>query len=373
MKKKIKNANKRYLTNLAIVLIVILAISFIASSTYFRPYPTHNIVKRVNCFSCHATEFDDLNKGIHIRAMNNTQTRFLEDYVDLYGNTSDAYRTLEGPCYSCHITYQNFDLFGLTDPYVYVVGNVAGNDVVNAQYGNIITWPSGNMAVEYFDTGNVGNVAVTVELEVMDVIPSNSAIESTIKVTFANYTGQQNGSNTCDCSQTLYAGDTQVLAISNIANDYFSITLILDGSWNSSFLNLRVIGTDQGTESYFINAVNPMVVYSIPNDVDDKTYFKTGGTYKAVRLDYVWTEWSNYTIGNIASSEDIQTNSTAGMTTANTCSAPDAWCHINQKTTYIGLNNGLNTNRSFYNHYMASIIPKQCRLCHMRSKYIMKI
>ena len=321
------------------------------------------IVKHVNCFSCHAEEFNTLDNGHHIRTMNTTQNRFLYDYVDIYGNVANSYTSLEGTCYACHITYSNFDLFGLTDPYVFnsaVVGN--GAVELNAQYGNIIPWPGGNAAVEYFGTGNV---AITAELEVLSVQPANAAIDSTIKIVLSNFSGQQNGNPTCECVQTLHQGETQVISVSNINDDYFSVILLLQGAWNNASLNLRISGTDKGTQSFFIDANNPPVVYNIPKDISNTSSFKTSGTLKAVRLDYVWAEWRNYAIGNIASSEDIRTNNTNGWISSGTCSAPDAWCHINQKTTYMGINDGSNPDRSFYPHNMQITTTAECKICHL--------
>lgn len=351
-----------------IFIIIISLVAIIASSIPFRQYPTHMVVKQVNCISCHSYEFEDLKDGYHIRKMDFTQNRFLYDYVGMYGNVSDsAYKTLVAPCYSCHVTYENYNRFGLTDPYVFGNANIA----FDAQYGNIVNWPEGyqvgNLAVEYFGSGNV---AITAELEVLSLTPSNSAIDSTMKIILKNYSGQQNVDTVCDCAATLYQGDTHVVSVSNMKNDYFNILLLLGGTWNNSILNLRVSGTDKGTESFIINANSPPVIYDVPSQISNKSYFKTNGSYKAVRLDYVWTEWKNYTIGNIASSETIETNTTNGWVIANTCSTPDAWCHINQKATSMGFSDGINPDKSFFTHYMEFVTSKQCRICHMKNSLI---
>lgn len=55
------------------VIMIILSVVIIASSSPFRFYPTHKIVKEVNCISCHAEEFTDLKLGNHIRQMYTTQ------------------------------------------------------------------------------------------------------------------------------------------------------------------------------------------------------------------------------------------------------------------------------------------------------------
>lgn len=371
-----KYCTRKCMMNIIILCAILLSIS-LASSVYFRPYPTHMIVRQVNCISCHTEQINDLMNGTHILTMNAAQDRFFYDYVDIYGNESEPYKTIEGPCYSCHITYANYHLFGLTDPYAYVIGNRAytiGNsahtvDIIDAQYGTIIEWPVGNRAVEYFG----GNTAVTVELELLSTMPSNSAVDSIVKFSLTNYSGQQNGSTSCDCEQTLYEGDTHVLKVENISDDYFKIILILDGSWNNATMNLRIYGTDQGDKSYFITANNNHpFIYELPFSDTGAYYFKTNGTYKAVRLDYVFGEWINYTINNITTSEIVRTNSTNGWINANTCSSQDALCHINQRATYMGLNDGLDPDESFYTHRMQSVTTIQCKLCHLKDRLMIE-
>lgn len=355
-------------------IITILSAVVIASSLPFRFYPTHRIAKEVNCISCHAEELKDLGTGRHIKQMNYAQSRFLHDYLSIYGNESDPVKSLAGPCYSCHVTYGNFKKFGMTDPYIYAVGNYAytiGNiavseTITDAQYGTIVNWPQsvGNRAIEYFD---IGNVAVTAELEVLDITPVNATVGSDLKIVFSNYSGQQEGSTVCDCAQTLSIGEIHVVTVENAKNDYFNILLILDGTWNSTTLRLNVSGTDKTVESFVINTNNPSMVYSIPRDITGITYFKTNGTYRAVRLDTVWSVWRNYSVnGNITSSDNIMTNSTNGWIKKNTCSAWDAMCHINQKATYMGLSDGMGKIGSLYTHAMEIVTSKQCKLCHLK-------
>jgi len=368
---------KRYIALSIIIIVASITAIAIASSTS-RFYPTHEIVRQVFCVSCHAEEFQDLQMGRHIRLMSSEQNKTLNDYIDLYGNSNTALAAtnLMGACYTCHVAYQNFNLFGLTDPYVYAAGNTAINTVgnmavsqtiYNAQYGSIISWPwpYGGRIEEY----NTGNVAITTELNVMSVQPANVAIDSTIKVVLANYSGQQNGSTVCDCANVLHQGDTQVVTVGNIKNDYFSIILLLDGAWNSTTLNLTVSGTDKGTESFIINVNNPPVIYEAPVQISGANYFRTNGTYRAVRLDAVWYAWRNVPInGNMTSADIIQTSSLSspnGWTNASTCSAPDGMCHINQKATFIGMNDGIDPERSFYPHNMEFVTSKQCKVCHL--------
>lgn len=365
------NIKKRYIV---FVIFLIFMIST-ALSIQFRPSPTHNIVKQVNCFSCHESEMKDLENGKHIRLMNTTQNRFLYDYLDIYGNESRPITSLEGPCYSCHITYENFDRFGLTDPYAYNTSSysITTSNMTNyitfqdAQYGYVIPWAIGNTNVEYFGTANV---AIYAELEVLDVYPSNSSIETTMKVILANYSGQQSGNIVCNCENVLEEGDIQVVSITNIYEDYFKIIIILQGTWNNALLNLRVSGTDKGSESFIFSANMSPFVYELPYNSSGTYYFKTGGIYKAVRLDYVWEEWKNYAIGNIATSEIIQANTTNGQINASSCSSPDAMCHILQKTTSIGLSDGINPDKSFYTHKMEFTTTKQCALCHLKNRFI---
>jgi hypothetical protein len=366
---------KLYIAFSLIIIVASVTIVAIASYSPFRFYPTHEIVRQVYCVSCHAGEFEDLKMGRHIRLMSSEQNRTLYDYIDLYGNSNVALAAtdLMGSCYTCHVAYQNFNLFGLTDPYVYPAGNIAVNTignmavsqtVYNAQYGSIVSWPwpYGNRIEEY----DTGNVAITTELNVLSVQPANAAIDSTIKVVLANYSGQQNGSTACDCSHTLNQGDTQVITVSNIKNDYFSIILLLDGAWNSTTLNLTVSGTDKGAESFIISVSNPPVIYEAPIQISGTNYFKTNGTYRAVRLDAIWYAWRNVSVnGNITSADTIRTSSPGGWTNASSCSAPDGMCHIIQNVTYMGMNDGMDPERSFYPHNMEFVTSKQCKVCHL--------
>lgn len=359
-----------------VIITLLLAVS-IASSLPFRFYPIHKIVKQVFCISCHEEELNDLKEGKHIRIMDTEQNKALYDYIDLYGNDSEPAKTLIGSCYTCHITYQNSNYFGLTDPYAYIVGtenmNIGGfignRDIVDAQYGYVIPWSSGDN-VEYF----AGNTAITLELEVLSIEPADSGIDTTMKLMISNYSGQQNGTTSFDFNQVLYDGETMVVKAENIYPDYFKITLILDGLWNNTMINLRINGTDQGDKSYFITANNHPFVYELPYNDTGAYYYMTNGTYKAVRLDYILSEWMNYSMRNITSSEIIRTNSSIGLwTNASTCSAPDAMCHINQKATYIGLNDGLNSDKVLYPHSMRSVTSEQCKICHLGNKPIITI
>lgn len=358
-------------------LIVMISITIVVASQ-FRQYPTHMIVKQVNCLSCHIDEFNDLKEGTHIRMMNNAQNRTLYDYLYLYENSSpNTYKLLEGPCYSCHITYKNFYYFGLTDPYAYSIGKQTYEvdnltkeiDIINAQYGYIIEWPAGNNSVEYYNNGT--NVSISVELEVISISPANFSIDSTIKIIMANYSGAQYDTS-CDCTQTLYEGETQVIEVQNIYEDYFKVILILDGLWNNTLVNVRINGTDKGTESFFVIASYHPFIYELPFSETGLYYFKTNGTYKAIRLDYVWAEWQNYTMADIASSEIIETSTSNGWINASTCSAPDAMCHINQKTTYMGLTDGLNPEKRLYTHTMDFVTSRQCTLCHLKNSILVR-
>ncbi len=362
-----------------IIIMIILSVIIIVSSSPFRFYPTHKIVKEVNCISCHSEEFIDLKIGTHLRQMDTTQKKVLYDYVSLYGNISEpAYRSIVGPCYSCHVTYGNFEKFGLTDPYLYQVGNYAytiGNiavsdSIIDAQYGTIIEWPDniGNRAIDYF---GVSNVAIGVELELFSVWPSNSAVNSEIKIILSNYSGQQVGSAVCNCTAILSPGDMQVINVNNLANDYFSIVVLLDGVWNNATLRLNVSGTDKGTQSFIINAKNSSTIYYIPKDFLGINYLKTNGSYRAVRLDVVWNVWKNYSVnGKITSSDTIWFNSTSGWISSNTCSSPHAMCHINQEATHIGLTDGMGKIGSLYTHRTESVTSKSCKICHLRYRNI---
>jgi len=331
------------------------------------------IVKQVNCLSCHIYEFEDLKEGRHIKMMNYTQNRFLYDYLDLYGDNSTG-----GSCYSCHLIYANYYQFGLTDPYSYIIGKktytlnnqTSTVNLTDAQYGYIISWPAGNRSIVNFDNYSA---SLHIELEILDISPENFTVDpATIKVILANYSGQQSGNPVLDSSAVLSKGDTMVVDITNFSEDYFKIILIFDGLWNTTLANLRVNDTDKGNESFFIIANNHPFVYDLPLDANGIYYFKTNGTYKAVRLDYVMGEWVNYTMENITTSEIINTSVGSGKINASTCSSPDAMCHINQKTTHMGLSNSMNPDRSFYTHQMKFTTSAQCEICHLNNKILVE-
>lgn len=353
-----KMTKKQYII---IFLFILLVSSVIASSRIGRFQPTHMIVKQVFCISCHPDEMNDLERGRHINIMNTTQSRFLTDYIDIYGNVSEDVKTLLGSCYSCHVTYQRYELFGLTDPYAF---NDPDNGI-NSQYGYLIHWPINNLSIPgwIFDEDN--DTSIHIELDVLDISPINFTVDTTIKIVLANYSGQQTGSTVFDSNVILGKEDTIVMDVVNISEDYFKIILILDGLWNTTLVNLRVNNTDRGMESFFIIANSHPFVYELPLNMTGVYYFKTNGTYKAIRLDYVWSEWRNYSMRNITTSEVIQTNNTDGWINASTCSAPDGMCHINQKATYIGMNDGTNPDRSFYFHRSRYVTSLECKLCHL--------
>lgn len=344
----------------------------IASSIPFRFSPTHEIIKQVDCFSCHTTELKDLQMGEHIRRMSTGQAKVLYDYLALYGNNSDNLSTLyslEGPCYSCHITYNKFNLFGLTDPLI-INRMENGTNIVDAQYGYIIKWPEENNFTSINGSNNNNNNAsIHIELEVQSVSPSNFSVDSTIKIMMANYSGGQNNTS-YDYSQTLNQGENQVIDVSNI-NDYFSVILILDGLWNGTVVNLRINGTDKGSESFLISANNnkPFVL-QLPFSSNGVYYFKTNGTYRAVRLDYVWEEWKNYPLDKITSSELINVSRGSTWNSGYTCGSPDGMCHIIQKTTAMGLSDGMNPSKSLYSHNMEFVTSTQCKLCHLKNSPI---
>ncbi len=372
---------KRYI---AYVIIAVLSTIIAATSLPDRFEPTHMVVKQVNCISCHAEEFNDLKTGFHIKPMGLAQNRTLYDYASLYGNASDpAYKTMVAPCYSCHVTYENYNLFGLTDPYVFysglntqTIGNITiSNAVYDAQYGSMAGWayPYGNTVEEI---NNASNATINVQLQLLSIQPANESLNSDIVLKLANYSGQQTGNTSYQPpTQTLSQNQPlQTLTVDNITNDYFNITLIFDESqdFNNATLSLSLYGTDKGTEVFVINVngtyncIAACAIYNIPKDLTGVNYFKTSGAYKTVRLDAIWNVWRSYPVnGNITSSDTIQTSSPNGWISANTCSSRDGMCHINQEATSIGMSDGTDPEKSFYPHYMEFVTTKQCKICHL--------
>jgi hypothetical protein len=368
----------------AYVIIAILSTIIAATSLPGRFEPTHIIVRQVNCISCHAEEFNDLKIGFHIKPMGLAQNRTLYDYASLYANASDpVYKAMVAPCYTCHVTYENYNLFGLTDPYVFysgqnnqTIGNMTiANAVYDAQYGSMVEWPysNGNMVEEI---NNASNATIAVQLQLLSIQPADASLNSDIMLQFANYSGQQGGNTSYQPpTQTLSQNQTlQTLTVDNMTNDYFNITLIFDESqdFNNATLSLSLDGTDKGIEVFVINVNGTYhcnaacAIYSIPKDLTAVNYFKTNGAYKTVRLDAVWNAWRSYPVnGNITSSDTMQTSSPNGWISANTCSSRDGMCHINQEATSIGMSDGIDPERSLYPHYMEFVTTKQCKICHL--------
>ena len=122
--------------------------------------------------------------------------------------------------------------------------------------------------------GDNKDTSITVELDILSIEPKDSSLNSTIKILFNNNSGQHVENITCNCSETLYRGETQVVVVDNIIYDNFSILLTMDGKWNKVITRLRVNGTDKDTESFTITTNHSPVLYDIPKDVSKRYYFK---------------------------------------------------------------------------------------------------
>jgi len=129
-------------------------------------------------------------------------------------------------------------------------------------------------AVIIYWQGDNKDTSITVELDILSIEPKDSSLNSTIKILFNNNSGQHVENITCNCSETLYRGETQVVVVDNIIYDRFSILLIMDGKWNKVITRLRVNGTDKDTESFTITTNHSPVLYDIPKDVSKRYYFK---------------------------------------------------------------------------------------------------
>lgn len=125
--------------------------------------------------------------------------------------------------------------------------------------------------------GENKNTSITVELDILSIEPKDSSLNSTIKILFSNNSGpsgQKVEDITCNCSETLYQGETQVVVIDNIIHGNFNILLAMDGKWDRAIVNLRVNGTDKDKESFTIVTNHSPISYDIPKDVSKKYYFK---------------------------------------------------------------------------------------------------
>ena len=122
--------------------------------------------------------------------------------------------------------------------------------------------------------GENKNTSITVELDILSIEPKDSSLNSTIKILFNNNSGQQVENITCNCSETLYQGETQVVVVDGIMYSNFNIVLTMNGNWDRATVNLRVNGTDKDTELFVITANHSRVSYNIPKDVSNRYYFK---------------------------------------------------------------------------------------------------
>ena len=118
------------------------------------------------------------------------------------------------------------------------------------------------------------NTSITIELDVLSIEPKDSSLNSTIKILFNDSSGKQVENIVCNCSETLYRGETQVIVIDNIIYNNFNISLIMDGKWDKVTVNLRLDGTDKHMEPFVIIASHSPALYDIPKDTSEEHYFK---------------------------------------------------------------------------------------------------
>ena len=118
------------------------------------------------------------------------------------------------------------------------------------------------------------SASIKIELDILSIEPKDSSLNSTIKILFNNNSGKQVESVACNCSETLYQGETQVVVIDNITYNNFNISLIMDGKWDKATVNLRLYGTDKHIEPFVIIVNRAPVLYDIPKDVSNEHYFK---------------------------------------------------------------------------------------------------
>lgn len=342
------------------------------SAQYFRFVPTHKIVKNVQCFTCHSEELKGLNENTHIKKMP-YENRSIIDYYGLYG---DSYRKenktnttlLKDACYSCHLSYSRYSKFSLSDPFVFYNKNGGSYDAI---YNVLGLWAFNSTDIEHV-TGNGSNTP-GVNLKVESMAPENSSVLATVKLVYANFSGQQ-ANTTFEKVATLKLGENASLESPPVYGDYFRIVILLDGAWANLTVNITVNGTNNRIEPYLLAFSTTPAFFTLPNDYPenyDAPYFHTEGIYKHKRLDSAWRDFKNSTAGNISALEGMNTSvkvwSNGLITWKNsyTCSSPNAMCHINQKAAYIGEISGLPDGEAFYKHEMAYSTPSLCSRCHL--------
>lgn len=131
-----------------------------------------------------------------------------------------------------------------------------------------------SIIVALYWQGENKNMSIRAELDILSIEPKDSSLSSTIEILFNNNSGKQIENITCNCSEILYQGETQIVVVDNIIHNNFDILLTMDGKWDRATVNLRLYGTDKSMESFVITASNPPVLYNIPKDVSNERYFK---------------------------------------------------------------------------------------------------
>lgn len=347
-----------------ILIALFIALVLTASASPFRFVQTHKIVTEVNCFVCHKQELEDVFEGRHITRMGPNQTRFFEDYYFLYADGQTSLDWMKDTCYTCHMSYKQYDKFALSDPFTFY--NRTANRT-EAIYNNTDLWRGGSSI--YHIVGSKENT-IEVSLRVLDIQPSGKSVNGTIRVNLANFSNHQD-QTIFETTQFIYVGEESKLTTTPIYGDYFNVTIILDGQWMTASVIVSINGTSQKLSPLLFNTTGTSG-YNLPKDLKDfeYPYFHTQKIYLYQRLDSLWVEFRNKKIANITTYEEIKTSTENGWITKPSCSSEDAMCHVNQKITYIGVTNGLpgvDYGVGFYKHNMPYTTTEQCRICHLNS------
>ncbi|MBW6470722.1 MAG: hypothetical protein K0A90_05810 [Methanosarcinaceae archaeon] len=271
---------------------------------------------------------------------------------------------LKDVCYSCHLAPSKYDQMSLSDPYIFNNTIWGGYDGI---YVNKSLWTGEYLMAKQITGTNNNTVSVFVEVD--DVFPSNQSVDVMINLMFENFSGQQN-KTTFEKSVNLFEHENTTLTTDPVFGDYFNIMMVLDGTWNSTTVNVTVNGASNSLQPYIITSDNQSIVYTLPIDFPQNynaPFFHTEQTYLSDRLDYAWYKFRNSTVGNISALEGIKTHTSTGtLVESNTCSSEGTMCHLNQYITYIGQTEGLAAGEIFYSHDMKYTVSSDCKNCHLR-------
>lgn len=342
---------KKIKTFLTIVVIILLFYAMASFASVGRFEPTHTITMRSSCMDCHIDALIELNDSRHIGRhaveVGKNQPIVIDNYFILSNSTD-----INGLCMSCHnLRYKDF---GFVDPYITDNGGVNTSTI-----NGIVFWNRDWNKTQFIGNQN-GTIVVTIGAQ--EIVPNDTYVTIDATIQLKNFSGLQNSSDlSTNIIQNLYVGESLNLTKQNIYGDYFEVYVRVIGTWNFSSINVTIdnypmVVINSTSESYY---TLPM---DLPTEYSSLTYFHTEGNNTIVRADIVDQDWRNASVQSITVNNELMTDR-IWNTTGRTCNSPDAKCHINQRMTIMGQEDGIGDGR-YYSHEAPYAIYT-CESCHL--------